>query len=157
MAISRMRTNSACHLIWGRCRKWGQVMQWGGNSGGNFLLHSSHSMDCVLCVHILVGSVLSFVYSSTGSHYTKQQSTSHNLEPFAFRLHLLSIILEIRVFLSSEMYVVEKRVCMAWRMQSERIYDNDDNDDNETAKTNRTPSPNKSTCNNCCFSSMLDE
>jgi hypothetical protein len=42
-------------------------------------------------------------------------------------------------------------------MQSERIYNNDDDDDNETAATNRTPSPNKNTCNNCCFSSMLDE
>jgi hypothetical protein len=129
-------------------------MQLRGNSGGYFLLHSSHSMDCVLCVHVLVGFVLSFVYSSTGSHYTKQQSASHNFELFAFRLHILSIILEIGVFLSSEMYVVEKRVCMAGLMQSER---NDDNDDNETAATNRTPSPNKNTCNNCFFSSMLDE
>jgi hypothetical protein len=61
-------------------------------------------MDCVLCVRILVGSVLSFVYSSTGSHYTKQQSASHNFEPFAFRLHLLSIIVEIGVCLSSLMW-----------------------------------------------------
>jgi hypothetical protein len=68
----------------------------------------------MVCVRILVGSVLSFVYSSTaGSHYTKQQSTSHNCEPFAFQLHLLSIIVEIGVFLSSLMYVVEKRVCVA--------------------------------------------
>jgi hypothetical protein len=53
------------------------------------------------------------------------------------------------------MYVVEKGVLL---MQNEaRNHDNDDNDDNETAATNRTPSPNKSTCNNCCFSSMLDE
>jgi hypothetical protein len=68
-----------------------------------------------VCVHILVGSVLSFVYSSTGSHYTKQQSASHNFEPFCFSITLLSIILEIEVFLSlsSEMYVVEKRVRMA--------------------------------------------
>jgi hypothetical protein len=131
-------------------------MQWGGNSGGNFLLHSSHSMDCVLCVRILVGSVI-IVYSSTGSHYTKQQSASHNLEPFAFRLHILSIIVEIGVFLSSLMYVVEKRVCTAWLMQSERNHDDDDNDDNETAATNRTPSPNKNTCNNCFFSSMIEE
>jgi hypothetical protein len=58
----------------------------------------------MVCVRILVGSVLSFVYSSTGSHYTKQQSASHNFEPFAFRLHILSIILEIRVFLSSLMW-----------------------------------------------------
>jgi hypothetical protein len=69
----------------------------------------------IVCVRILVGSVLSFVYSSTGSHYTKQQSASHNLEHFAFRLHILSIIVEIGVFLSlwSEMYVVEERVCTA--------------------------------------------
>jgi hypothetical protein len=108
-------------------------MQWGGNSGGYFLLHSSHSMDCVLCVRILVGSVLSFVYSSTGSHYAKQQSASHNFEPFAFRLHLLSIILEIRVFLLSEMYVLEKGMCTAWLMQNEaRNLNNDDNSDNET-------------------------
>jgi hypothetical protein len=58
-------------------------------------------MDCV-CVFLL--GLSSFVYSSFGSHYTKQQSASHNFEPFAFRLHLLSIILEIGVFLLSEMW-----------------------------------------------------
>jgi hypothetical protein len=58
----------------------------------------------IMCVRILVGSVLSFVYSSNANHYTNQQSASHNFEPFAFRLHLLSIILEIRVFLLSEMW-----------------------------------------------------
>jgi hypothetical protein len=44
---------------------------------------------------------------------TKQQSASHNFELFAFRLHILSVIVEIGVFLLSEMYVVEKGVCTA--------------------------------------------
>jgi hypothetical protein len=37
-------------------------MQWGGNCCGYFLLHSSHSMDCVLCVRILVWSVIICVF-----------------------------------------------------------------------------------------------
>jgi hypothetical protein len=49
-------------------------------------------LSCHLCILQLLAAI------------TKQQSASHNFEPFAFRLHLLSIIVEIRVFLSSLMW-----------------------------------------------------
>jgi hypothetical protein len=67
---------------------------------------------CCVCVFLLgLSCLLCILQMPAIIPSNNPQDITLNL--FAFRLHLLSIILEIRVFLSSEMYVLEKRVCTA--------------------------------------------
>jgi hypothetical protein len=66
---------------------------------------------CMVCVRILVGSVLSFVYSSTGSHY---QATSNNPKVITLNL-LLFDCTYCQLFWRFECFCLCRLKCMWWR------------------------------------------